>query len=859
MARFRYISRLPIQAVQRFNPRLSKHTLETLGLALAVCIAGNAWAADERLVKGQVYGIDRNEGVWVGIVTGERTFNDSWEVPHDDFEADVTPEEKPNWLFSSNGEFTLKTEIEEEAVLLIVGKNRLPVEVALHPNEEWKPIEVSLSSGVSVKGVVQAKDGKPVAGATISYSPSGSDFKVPLFARPTWVTAADGSFYLAGLASGSRYIVGVTAHGYAPIVIQSLAIPDDGINRLEVELEVGYFVSGKVVGADLKPLRDIDVVAGWNRVPIKLLESDGLIKTTHSDGYIINKTRTRTKFDGTFRIGYFSKGTTGRLYAGSSSTGSAISQRVIAPYDDLVLRFVQESVRGRVLDEMSGKPIENFTVEMYIEEPKTHMIESKDGVFELSVYPIDKDGNEVRISAPGYVAWTREIFRGLKAEYDLGEVRLKKERTIRGVVRDGRTGSPVANVRVFGIFDQRNDFGELSAIRNRDYDTLAITDEMGAFTLESPYYRVDRLLLLVPRVAFVSVDLPSGVNEIDIELQLDGVLEGSLVLPDGSLAKGMVELLGSSWHWPRRVSTEGNFRLDTLSPDTYTLTATTDEGLVETRTITLGANERLDGIDLRVHPGWSVKGTITGLAGAERVRISAQDTDSNVLVRKRFGNGPFTIHGLPSKVTLVAHSSSAHTLVREFLDGNEQGLTFDFHIQDESRLAGWLTSGGKPLGGISLQIKPEDSGAVAANVTTTESGRYVAHRLVDGRHVIHTDIGHLYTVDISGDTTFNIEVPENSLSGYVRGERTRLPIGGGLVKLVHRDWMDEGHPLELKKRVGSDGTFLFEGLVSGHYDILVEHPQAAVASSRIYVSGLESVELTVPCANSRECFDGPLN
>ena len=251
-----------------------------MAFALVVFSAFSSIEASERVIQGQVYGIDRSEGVWVGIVSDERTRNDSWEVPHNRFEEDEIREEKLNWAFSSNGEFELTTEVEEKAILLIVAKNRLPVEVALHPNEEWKPIEVSLSPGVGVKGVVQAKDGKPIAGATISFLRNGRDYRVPLFARPLFTSAADGSFHLTGLESSSRYIVGVTATGYAPLVLQSIEVREGGIGRLELELDEGYFVSGRVVGDDMKPLPDINVIARWHRVSVRVLESDSIVKAT---------------------------------------------------------------------------------------------------------------------------------------------------------------------------------------------------------------------------------------------------------------------------------------------------------------------------------------------------------------------------------------------------------------------------------------------------------------------------------------------------------------------------------------------------------------------------------------------------
>ncbi len=816
------------------------------GLAFALATFGmlSSLDANEWVIQGQIHGIDSNEGVWVGIVTGEPSYRVGVRIPHDDFERDETPERKNHWAYSATGDFKINTVVEEEAALLVVPKNRIPIEIPLHSEDDELPIEVTVSRGVGVKGFVRSENGKPIVGAKISVQSGGKSHLIPLFALPTWKTAKDGSFELGGLKDHRHCTLAVTAEGYAPVILQALKIPEGGIEGLEIELEKGYFVSGKVVASDGEHLSGVKVYALWTRDAVRIVESDGKLEVK-GGGWNRYRTGAYTNSDGSFQIGPLASGTTGRLYVRSESMGSAITREISVPYDDLVLRLSQESVRGWVLDKSSGAPIEKYSVSMRIGETKSHTIESSDGVFNIPVFPIDTEGTVIRINAPEYGHWTGQLYGGSSGEYDIGEVTLEKQRTIRGIVRDGSTGLPMSGVRVFGRFEHLTSF--------------AISDGEGAFVLDRLDSRVTRLSLLVPRRAYAAADIPPGAEELEIDLHLDGVIEGSLVLPDGTPVKGVVEIDGPDWMFPWKFPIEGTFRLEGLAPDTYTLTAETDTGLVESKSITLKANERLSDVNLIVQPGLAISGSITGLSGLESVEITVQDSDSRVLIRKSFTNGRYALHGLPSNATVVAQSSSGLTFIREILDGNETGRVIDFHFGDGSTLSGWLTTGGKPLGGMSLKIRPENPNAVIANVTTTRSGRYEVHRLADGRHVIRTDTGHSFAVDIGGDTTINIDVPENSLSGFVRSERTRLPVGGGLVKLVHVDSADDEHPLELTKRVGSDGTFLFEGLVSGHYDILVEHPNAEVASSRMYVSGLQAVELSVPCANTRECFERPVN
>ncbi|MCY4094489.1 MAG: carboxypeptidase-like regulatory domain-containing protein [Gammaproteobacteria bacterium] len=857
MDRFKQIYATFVEFIGRLCLRLSRHPLKTLVVISIVFIAENAWAANEWVIQGQIHGIDSNEGVWVGIVSGEPSYQIGVRIPHDDFELDETPQHRNQWTYSRTGDFKIKTDVEEEAVLLVVAKNRIPIEIPLHSEDDELPIEVRVSSGIGLKGLVRSGNGKPIVGAKVSVQSGDRSHRIPLFALPTWETAKDGSFELAGLKEHRHFTLAVTADGYAPLILQATRIREGNSSMLEIELEKGYFVSGKVVSKDGEGLPDLKVFASWSRDAVDVVEVDGKLTVKGGRGWNSYDTGTRTNSDGSFRMGPFAKGTTGRLWADLASVGSVITQRISAPFDDLILRLDQENVRGRVLDKTTGAPIEDFWVSMWAGERRSHSVEASNGVFDLPVYAIEADGTEITISARGYTPWKRFMFRGSRGEYDLGDVTLERERTIRGTVRDADTGAPIENVLIEGVTERSHDPYKEPYRNNWSASGMTQSDGAGEFTLDHVSPDVKSLYLIAGRGRFASIDLPAGEEEIEIELDFSGILEGSLIRLDRTPVEGVIEIKGSSWWLPWKIKSDGSFRIEGLTPDTYTLAAETDAGLVETRTVTLKANERVTEFELLVQPGWTARGTISGLEGIEYVEITAEDSDGRDLTRKGFGNGEYAIHGLPPQVTLIARSSSGHTLVREFIGGNDLVPAIDFHIENESGLTGWLTSGGKPLRGMLLQIEPDNANAVTANVTTTDSGRYEARRLAEGRHVIHTETGHSFEVDINGDTVFDIELPQNSLSGFVRSKSTRLPIGGGLVKLVRTDSIENVRPIELTKRVGSDGSFLFEGLIAGTYEVLVEHPHADTVSTRTQISGSETVDLTVVCANTNECFDGP--
>ena len=832
--------------------------IRILALSLSICAALSSFGEDESVIRGQIHGIDKEEGAWVGIATGAPSYKVSWLMPLDEFEADEALEGVTRWIFTKTGKFELKTRSEEDSVLLVVAKNRLPLEIPLPLDDDANRIEASLAEGVGLRGIVRDEDGKPLENATVSISASGKKYEIPSFTMPNWVTGVDGSFFVKGLVESNDYELRVTADGHAPLVNVRLKIPEHGIEGLEIGLEKGYFVSGRVIGESGLPLAAAVIKARWERIGMEITESHGGFEAVRGGGGGVHTTSTRSTVDGSYQVGPFAKGTTGRVYAGSATIGTAVSSEVSAPYSDLVLRLGREFVRGRVLDRASGAPLAKFTINMFIGESRSHTIRSKDGLFDIPVSPIDRAGTIIRIHAEGYVEWAREVYGGLSGEYDLGDISMEKLRTIRGIVRNAQTGSPMPGVRIFSMLDP-----DLSPITQRagrgwSFDRITVSSREGTFTLEGIHDRIRSLFLLVPRTTFVTVDLPANDDVIEIDLNLGGVIEGSLIAPDKSPVEGDIAIVGSSWLFPLFIRSNSSFRWENLTPDVYTITATTEVGLVQKRTVTLEAGERLSEIDLIVQPGWSVRGTISGLKGIERAVIEAKDAASQVLSRRGFENGPYTVHGLPDKVTLVARASSGHTFVREFLNGNQQDSPVDFHFSDGSRLTGWVTSGGKPLGGMSLRVVPEDSEAATANVTTTESGRYEVERLLDGRHVVQTDTGHSYVMDISGDTRFDIRVPENALIGIVRGERTRRPVGGGLAKLQGINVPEAIRAVQITRRIGSDGTFSFKGLIAGDYDVVVAYPHAAEVISRVQINGSESIEMLVQCANTQECVEGPL-
>jgi|GEM_PF-6730634 5-hydroxyisourate hydrolase-like protein (transthyretin family) len=134
---------------------------------------------------------------------------------------------------------------------------------------------------------------------------------------------------------------------------------------------------------------------------------------------------------------------------------------VVVTQDEAVLPSSQgASISGKVLDPLTGRPIEGVRVELGDKEAET----DEDGMF--SITGIQAEGYTIRFTKDGYAA--QEVsFQG-----DSIEVYMYPVLEVEGEVIDGSSGNPLEGVYV--------GFGDIS---NPIY---TFTDSKGSFRLEIP-------------------------------------------------------------------------------------------------------------------------------------------------------------------------------------------------------------------------------------------------------------------------------------------------------------------------------------------------------------------------------------
>ncbi len=195
--------------------------------------------------------------------------------------------------------------------------------------------------GGAVRGVVVDADGSPISGATIN-NHGGSSKDV----RST-KTRADGSFLIedAFKTMTGHYLV-VKARGFSPQLVPFSPGTKDEPAEVRVTLDPGHFIRGKVVDESGDGIAGVRIAAG-----------KGAAGAGRKMAY-----EAETDEEGSFQFDSLQIGTPFEL---SKEGYSQIRDGKLTLDDEetVVVTMLSEGViRGRVVDDMTGKPVSPFTV-----------------------------------------------------------------------------------------------------------------------------------------------------------------------------------------------------------------------------------------------------------------------------------------------------------------------------------------------------------------------------------------------------------------------------------------------------------------------------------------------------------------
>ena len=809
---------------------MSAKTITALPFVLCSVLAD---ACDTFTISGRV--ADQGSGLdtWIGV------FQDPL--------ADQAEPVESTWVDA--GEFELEVPCAESVTLLAMRKGVVPLARRISGSAPTA-VDLRFAPGLSLTGSVHSDENLPIGGARVSVTRTDeAEVRLPE-SLTTWRSSKDGAFVAEGLAPGT-YRVAASADGHMPVELPEVVVGEGGANRVDMRLPRAFFIAGRVV--DTSGL----AVAG--------AEIHG--EPSMSRGTTAGTTATSDS-EGGFRLGPFKKVQEVLISARANLSRLPRYAYYVAPMDDLVLTLHHAvEIRGSVSNAFTGELLNDFALRAYGRgEGRSLAFRDAAGEFSAAVF---WHTHYIVISAPGFVSWYTPVdFGSGGGEHDFGDVALEPERVATGRVLDAASGLPIQGASVRRWF--RHALGsrfDMSDFRNR-LQLVATTDEDGRFRL-SGLPRGDVLLQAQPKgySRDAVVELPAGTDHIDIEVNLaTTTIEGMLVTEEGTPAKGHVYIWkkdetgrwgdGTEWakrgtgggrrgisaprssSWTGRRVDQGKFRFVLLAAEEeqYLLGGDSDTGLVESQIVTIRNNEAT-GIRLVVRRLGRVSGLVAGLDTNETALLLVVDGSGRAVQASSSSAGRYSLQGVPEgRFTLRARTSSGRAIAREFESDGHGETVVDLVFAGASRLSGVVTAGGRPIPLIDIEATPRDKSLTSGKTTTTTSGAYVIDGLDDGEYVVRVR-GRSFGVELSGDTSYDVELGPLAISGVVRAEG---PVPGALVRATSTS-AEGGSGGE--DRVDSRGSFRIDGLHKGEYTVRVSHP------------GYQEVSRTVFLGSAIEDFD----
>lgn len=726
-------------------------------------------------------------------------------------------------------------------------------------------VDVVLSRGLVLTGVVKDKEGKPVADAAVALNRSVQmtggrggamvSFNSVESVRPRAETDFEGRFEFKGLSPGD-YDLTISKPGFTRSV-SSAVKAGDGATPLEVVLSPGASIAGRLTQPNGQPVTGYSITAR----PSTPVSSPGIrlvtaaVGTDPEGGFVLDGLAPGTAYDLTLQgMGQF--------------RGEPNKRGIVAPAADVEIEVAARGrIAGRVLDAASGAPVTEFEASyaparaggMQIvirgstfNNDRRTPFSSPDGAFAFEDVP---PGNwDVTVWARTYQEARTGGIAVAAGETKNVEVKAARGLAIRGRVVDAKGGRGVQDASVTArdgggggafVFDG----GALSG-------GGILTDADGRFEIadQAPgsYQLTARHPLFSEGTARVTLEDKDGAVEISV---VSGGVIGGIVLSSqgGPLAGAEVSLQNSGEGSGMRALDGqtslsdglGRFRFEHLPAGRYRVGATLRTEASAIVDVPLNAGDVREDIRLALDSGVTVRGVVSGLPEGERVGVTvgaqgAQDYFANT---RTGAGGAFEFSGVP-KGTLTLRATagdlilgSSHTAVKEVVipEGQPEVAT-EIVFDDGLSISGTVTRRGAPVSGARVSAFTAGSGR-QASARADDHGAFRIIGLEPGRvNVIAFAEGFESQVsrilELKEDASIELVIPTASLTGTVIDAGSALPLEAS-VELQRVSATPGGPGMRLAATTDSSGRFGFNDLEPVEYRMTARR------------SGYESVTKTV--------------
>lgn len=722
-------------------------------------------------------------------------------------------------------------------------------------------VEVVLSPGFILSGVVKDKEGRPLAGATVVVNRSVQmmggrggamvSFNSIESIRPQVETDFEGKFGFKGLAAAD-YDVTVSKTGFTRSTTNGVKA-GEGASPMDITLNPGATISGRVVQPNGQPVTGYSISA-----------RPSASSTTNARGGLLGgrgNNMSPTDPDGSFLIEGLIPGTAYdlSLFGVADFTGDARKKNLVAPATDVEIEVATRGrIAGRVLDAATNAPITDFEasftparsggVVMIVRgggggNDRRTPFSSSEGSFAFEDVP--PGSWDVTVWAKTYQDARSGGVAVVSGETKTIDVKASRGLVIRGRVVDGKTGRGVQDASVSAT-NANSGGGGIFVIGPGGGDGGGvITDADGRFEItgkgSGSYQLTARQSQYTEGAARVTLDDKDGA--IDIPLTGGGTIAGIVLSSQGAPIAGAEVSLQNSGDGGIRFGFDnqgsltdgvGHFRFEHLSAGRYKVGASMRTESSTSIDVPLNAGDIREDIKLSLDAGATLRGVVSGLSDGERggVMVGAQGGQDYFANTRTNVDGSFAFSGVPKgTVTLRATAGdliagSSHTATKEVIVAEGQAeVAAEIVFSDGLSISGTIVRRGAPVVGARISAFMSGTGRQASS-RSDESGAFRIVGLEAGR-VNLTAFAEGFSsqvsqiVELTADTSIDLVIPAGRLSGAVVDGASSLPLESTVEvqRLTPAGTSSSGGQPRMVTTTDSSGRFAFEDLEPVDYKI----------------------------------------